>query len=183
MTRADDEKSARAQLGILLFLAGETMFFIGLAGAYLVLRSTEPDLFLHSMQSLNRAAAISSLAILAAGSGSAILANKAAQTASRSQLLTALAAIFLCLIGFLFLDLTPWTGRGVAPNIFFNSYFTLIWAHALHVAAALPVILILFIAALRGRLFPVHTRCLGIYWHFLLLIGLLQFCLIHLTTT
>jgi cytochrome c oxidase subunit III len=69
---------------------------------------------------------------------------------------------------------------GPFKNIFYACYFTLTGVHGLHVIAGMIPLLILCIAALRGKTFAAHTEYVGLYWYFVDLVWLFLFPLLYL---
>jgi heme/copper-type cytochrome/quinol oxidase subunit 3 len=147
-----------ARLGLWLFLAADSMFFLGLIGAILVLRSGQPEVFSAGAAALSKPAMALSAILLLAGSAAMRLRN-----ARFSLTLT-----FLTAAGFLIVTIHNLPTKPM--DAFHACYFTLTIVHALHILAAMIAILLL----LPGSL-PAHTQSIGIYWHFLVLLWILLF--------
>jgi len=92
---------APGKLGIWLFLASEIMFFIGLLGTYIVLRSGSPHMFQAQGQTLNKALAGINTLVLIFSSLTMALAVDAAQKANRGRLIAFLGLTVLMAFGFI----------------------------------------------------------------------------------
>ena len=148
-----------ARLGALaIFLAADSMFFLGLIGAFMVLRSSQPDVFSAGAAALSKPTMALSAILLLAGSAATRLRN------SRLSLILT----FLAAAGFLIVTIHNLPTKPM--DAFHACYFTLTIVHALHILAAMIAILLL----LPGNL-PAHTQSIGIYWHFLVLLWILLF--------
>jgi cytochrome c oxidase subunit III len=178
-------ESQSAKLGVWLFIAADSMFFLGLVGAYLVLRSGQPEIF--TAGALSKSLAVMEGALLLIGS--AAIAT-AAICNCRYRLIAALAVSLLAAIGFMAVSAgqiarpsgPPLNGGG-PMDAFHACYFTLWTAHALNVLAAMIAILILLVQAIRGKILPAQTQLVAIYWHFLVLLWILLFPILFLTGT
>jgi cytochrome c oxidase subunit 3 len=178
-------KSQSARLGVWLFIAADSMFFLGLIGAYIVLRSGQPENF--ATGALSRPLAMTEGAFLLIGSAAIAIAAKCS---CRHRLIAALAVAFLVAIGFMAVSAgqiarpsgPPLNGGG-PMDAFHACYFTLWTAHALNVLAAMIAILILLFQAIRGKILPAQTQLVAIYWHFLVLLWILLFPILFLTGT
>lgn len=89
------------KVGIWLFLASEIMFFIGILGSYIVIRSGWPMLFEQQGKSLNKLLAGINTLVLIFSSLTMALAVDAAKKADRKRLITCLALTFLCACTFM----------------------------------------------------------------------------------
>ena len=92
---------APGKLGIWLFLASEIMFFIGLLGTYIVLRSGSPHMFQFQGQTLNKTLAGINTLVLIFSSLTMALAVDAAQKANRGRLIAFLGLTVLMAFGFI----------------------------------------------------------------------------------
>ena len=84
------------KVAIWLFLASEIMFFIGILGAYIVLRSGWPAMFEQQGKTLSKTLAGINTLVLIFSSLTMALAVDAAQKRNRKRLITFLWATFLC---------------------------------------------------------------------------------------
>jgi cytochrome c oxidase subunit 3 len=92
---------APGKLAIWLFLASEIMFFIGLLGTYIVLRSGSPKMFEMQGATLNKALAGVNTLVLIFSSLTMALAVDAAQKANRGRLILMLGITVLMAFGFM----------------------------------------------------------------------------------
>jgi len=91
------------KVGIWLFLASEIMFFIGLLGTYIVLRSGSPHMFQFQGQTLSKGLAGINTLVLIFSSLTMALAVDAAQKGNRPRLIGCLIITLLCACGFMFI--------------------------------------------------------------------------------
>jgi cytochrome c oxidase subunit III len=102
---------APGKLGIWLFLASEIMFFIGLLGTYIVLRSGSPHMFQAQGQTLNKALAGINTLVLIFSSLTMALAVDAAQKANRGRLMAMLGLTVLMAFGFMFIKYLEYSDK------------------------------------------------------------------------
>jgi cytochrome c oxidase subunit 3 len=171
-------ESQSAKLGVWLFLAADSMFFLGLIGAYIVLRSGQPEIFTTGALSKPLAAMDAALLLV----GSAAMAT-AARCSCRHRLITALAVTLLAAVGFLIVTATQVEHPTLPMDAFHACYFSLWTVHVVHVIAAAIAILILLVQAMRRKILPAQTQLVAIYWHFLVLLWILLFPILFLTGT
>jgi cytochrome c oxidase subunit 3 len=89
------------KVAIWLFLASEIMFFIGILGSYIVIRSGWPHLFEIQGRTLNKLLAGINTLVLIFSSLTMALAVDSAQKANRPKLVKCLVATFLCALTFM----------------------------------------------------------------------------------
>jgi cytochrome c oxidase subunit III len=89
------------KVGIWLFLASEIMFFIGILGTYIILRSGAPELFAAHAHVLSKTAAGINTLVLIGSSLTVALAVDAAQKGNRTRTAAMLGLTILCAFGFL----------------------------------------------------------------------------------
>jgi len=70
---------------------------------------------------------------------------------------------------------------GPGKNIFYATWFTLTGAHLVHALAGLIAIGILMFLLPRKRASARHVEYVGLYWHFLVLVGIVLFALMYLS--
>jgi heme/copper-type cytochrome/quinol oxidase subunit 3 len=166
-------------LGIGLFIASESLVFLGVVVAYVVFR--EQGLATAKAQlELGRTATFS--ALLFASSGTVALA-----VGRRSRawlgLTAALGAVFLAGQG---LEYARLLGTGLRPGseMFGTTFFTLTGLHALHVLVGLVLLgtLLLAATARTGRLGPAAWEGIGLYWHFVDAVWVVVFSVVYLGT-
>jgi cytochrome c oxidase subunit 3 len=89
------------KVGIWLFLASEIMFFVGILGSYIVIRSGWPHLFEQMGHSLNKLLAGINTLVLIFSSLTMALAVDSAQKGNRPKLIKCLVFTFLCAVTFM----------------------------------------------------------------------------------
>jgi cytochrome c oxidase subunit 3 len=99
------------KVAIWLFLASEIMFFIGILGTYIILRSGEPRIFAEHALTLSKPWAALNTLVLIFSSLTMALAVDAAQKADRKRLIVTLAATFLCACGFMVIKTIEYTAK------------------------------------------------------------------------
>lgn len=95
------EATPPGKIGTWLFLASEIMFFIGVLGSYIVLRSGSPQLFSKHAEALSKTLAGINTLVLIFSSVTMYIAVESAQQRRRGRTVAALAATILCGLGFL----------------------------------------------------------------------------------
>jgi heme/copper-type cytochrome/quinol oxidase subunit 3 len=147
-------------VGIWLFLASETMLFVGLFGAYFVLRNENPLVFAAGPHELSLPRAIVATVMLLLSS-MAMYAAVRSRNISRAKIALLTAAV----LGILFLILTAMEFSSLlssAPhNAFFDCFFTLTGVHAAHVFMGVLAMLVLLPKVPQPAL-----KYLGLYWQF-----------------
>lgn len=89
------------KVAIWLFLASEIMFFIGILGSYIILRSGAPVLFAEHAASLSKSLAAVNTLVLIFSSLTVALAVDAAQKGNRTRTAVCLAITLVCAFGFM----------------------------------------------------------------------------------
>jgi len=164
-------------IGIWLFLASETMLFVGLFGAYFVLSNENPLVFAQGQAELKFATAAFATAVLMF---SGIAMQFAVSGRRIALLLSALAGlVFLQIAKIEYSELfhSPpevtsiiistgrmgFSGPSTNPhnNAFFDCFFTLTGVHAAHVLMGVIVMLILL-----PKMPQPAIRYLAMYWQF-----------------
>ena len=140
---------APGKLAIWLFLATEIMFFIGLLGTYIVLRSGSPALFESHGMMLNKWLAGLNTLVLIFSSLTMALSVDAAQKGDRKRFVACLAITILMAFGFMIIKAIEYTDKFThhivpGPNFrweglypkpaeqFYSLYFAMTGLHALH---------------------------------------------------
>jgi heme/copper-type cytochrome/quinol oxidase subunit 3 len=177
-----------ATLGMLVFLAAETMLFAGLVAAFLVLRlgaQVWPPPFQPRLPI--EVTGINSLVLLASGV-TMTRALRAVRRGAQSGLVTALSqtvllgAIFLAVQGYEWIRLVHF-GLTVSSGAYGSTFYTLIGTHGVHVLAAAAVLLVILIKAKRGRFSPhQHTavRVSGMFWYYVVGLWPILYTLVYL---
>jgi cytochrome c oxidase subunit 3 len=97
------------KIAIWLFLASEVMFFIGILGSYIILRSGEPALFAEHGLVLSKPWAALNTLVLIGSSLTMALAVDAAQKNNRKRLTLMLGITLLCAFGFMVIKTIEYT--------------------------------------------------------------------------
>ncbi|CAN5672014.1 hypothetical protein BH09PLA1_BH09PLA1_28910 [soil metagenome] len=95
------DPTAPGKIAIWLFLASEVMFFIGILGTYIVLRSGSPDLFSRHAAILSKVLAGANTIVLILSSVTMYIAVDAAHKGDRKKVLVGLLITFLCACTFM----------------------------------------------------------------------------------
>jgi cytochrome c oxidase subunit 3 len=189
------------------FLATEIMLFGGLFTTYSVYRSWYPEAFANGSSHLNVTLGGINTAVLIGSSLTMALAVHAAQTGHRSRIVLFIA--LTALLGSAFLGIKAyeyyvdyreylipgfrfhpeeWVRAGIANHaqhvmLFFFLYFCMTGLHALHMVIGLTFLLVVGIAAHRGRFSPEHyspVELMGLYWHFVDVVWIFLLPLLYL---
>jgi len=99
------------KIAIWLFLASEVMFFIGILGSYIILRSGEPALFAEHGLVLSKPWAALNTLVLIGSSLTMALAVDAAQKNNRKRLTLMLGITLLCAFGFMVIKTIEYTDK------------------------------------------------------------------------
>jgi cytochrome c oxidase subunit 3 len=99
------------KIGIWLFLASEIMFFIGILGTYIILRTGNPEMFASHAHVLSKAWAGVNTIVLIFSSLTVALAVDAAQKGNARRTAAMLAATILCAGGFLVIKYIEYTDK------------------------------------------------------------------------
>jgi heme/copper-type cytochrome/quinol oxidase subunit 3 len=162
-------------VGMIVFIASESVFFLALVVAYIANRDAGlPDARAHL--ELGRTAIFS--VALFASSGTMALA------ASRRDLrwviaTAALGVVFLVGQGTEYLRLLR-DGVGPGSALFGTTFFTLTGLHGLHVLVGLVALSALALAARRRRLSRVAWEGVSLYWHFVDVVWVVVFSVVYL---
>jgi heme/copper-type cytochrome/quinol oxidase subunit 3 len=164
-------------LGVAMFIASESIFFLAIVSVFVALRSGSVEIARRELDI--DLTAIFSL-FLWASSGTVILAER-----RRSRLWLAVTALFgaVFIVGQGF-EYARLLGSGIAPRtgLFGTTFFTLTGLHGLHVLVGLAALATLFlIATLRPRDLS-RTAWEGVswYWHFVDAVWVVVFSVVYL---
>lgn len=187
-----------ARLGVVLFLASESLLFAGLFALYAAYHQKYPQGFLEGVRHDLRWDGSANTAILLISSACAaaalpLLARDRGRGAARLLLVTVcLGACFLGLKGYEYADHLHegigWGGRGAfyrthhTPGLpqFFDLYWLMTGLHALHVLAGMTWMGIASWLARRGRRAFDHVELATMYWHFVDLVWVFLWPLFYL---
>ena len=99
------------KIGIWLFLASEIMFFIGILGTYIILRSGSPDLFASHAHVLSKSWAGVNTLVLILSSLTVALAVDASAKGDRKRTVLMLGITLVCAFGFLVIKYIEYTDK------------------------------------------------------------------------
>ncbi|MBC8108438.1 MAG: heme-copper oxidase subunit III [Anaerolineae bacterium] len=105
------DPTAPGKIAIWLFLASEIMFFIGVLGTYIVLRSGSPDLFSRHAAILSKVLAGTNTIVLILSSVTMYIAVDAAHKGDRKKVLIGLLVTFLCACAFMGIKTVEYTDK------------------------------------------------------------------------
>jgi len=175
-------------LAVLFFIGAEVMFFAGLISAFFVLRLAAPvwppplqPRLPVGVTGVNTLVLItSSGAMIAAGRARARGAGRA--VARRLALTAALGTLFLAIQGYEWVRLLGF-GLAASSGTYGAAFYTLIGAHAAHVAGALIWLTVMTIPISHGGLRHERTAALkacAMYWHFVVALWPILYVTVYL---
>jgi len=169
----------RNLLGVVVFIASESVFFLAIVLAYIAYRDSGLATARANLD-VGRTA-IFSLALFAS-SGTMVLAARARSGAWLAATML-LGAIFLIGQGSEYARLLA-EGIGPGSALFGTTFFTLTGLHGLHVLAGLVALAALFAANLgRARAVSlVAWEAVSLYWHFVDAVWVVVFSVVYLGT-
>jgi cytochrome c oxidase subunit 3 len=197
---AEQQKDA-STLGMWVFLITEVMFFGGMFLAYMVYRSTYPEVFGLASRTLSAPIGAVNTAVLLCSSLTMALGVRAAQLGARRPLVMLLIATMLLGGVFLGVKAYEWhhkaeehhvpgpgfhlegTEQQGTAQLFYSLYFGMTGLHALHMIVGIGIMAILTWQAHRGRFGPAYYTPVdvgGLYWHFVDVIWIFLFPLLYL---
>lgn len=179
----------RALLGLLVFLGTEVMFFGGLISTFLILRASSVSWPPPGQPRLPVAeTALNTLFLLASGF-TMLLAMKAIRQDRKSSSIRWLSAT--ALLGSLFLAIqgSEWLrlvrfGLTFTSSTYGGTFYALIGCHGLHMLAALMVLLLVLIKAVRNAYSAAEHSGLAlcsVYWYFVVGIWPVLYLLVYLS--
>src|SRR5688500_14649228 len=124
------DPTAPGKVGIWLFLASEIMFFIGILGSYIILRSGSPHLFAEHAAVLSKIAAGVNTLVLIFSSLTMALAVDAAQKGDRKRLTLCLLITLLCAAAFMGIKYYEYTDKLGRPGTHMEGHQTLVYTDA-----------------------------------------------------
>ena len=169
----------RTILGVAIFIASESVFFLAIVLAYVAYRDAGLATAKANLD-IGRTA-IFSIALFAS-SATMVLAVRA-RSARWLAATMALGAIFLVGQGSEYARLL---GEGIGPGsaLFGTTFFTLTGLHGLHVLAGLVALAALFTASRRRAraVGPMAWEAVGLYWHFVDAVWVVVFSVVYIGT-
>ena len=177
----------RGKFAIWLFLATEVMFFSGLIGAYIVLRSASAS-WPNPQERLAVDITAVNTFILITSSWLMVKALFAAKAGDRAGLLKWLAATILggsVFVGVQVYEYFELVKHGALPNvdIFWSTFYVMTGFHGTHVIVGVIWLIAVWFKALRGgysKEDPLGVELAGLYWHFVDLVWVLLFTIVYL---
>lgn len=174
------------KLAMWLFLCSEVMFFSGLLGAYITLRTGDPSRFEASQKHLHDhvwLAAINTLLLIASSFTMAMAVQRGQQKQTGAQRMFLLMTAGLGII-FLLNKVYEYSthikvGQVPGTDIFFSFYYSLTGVHGFHILAGVIPILGLWHYAGKQDVSK-ETEMVGLYWHFVDLVWIFLFPLLYL---
>jgi cytochrome c oxidase subunit III len=172
-------------LGMLLFIASETMLFGAFFTAYFFIRVSGSEPWPLPPFHLPVFVAGVNTAILVTSSFSMHWALQSIKRGNRSGLQAGLVLTFLMGLTFLLTQVTEYARVGFAPHdgAFGTIFFCLTGLHGAHVFVGLTILLFVTIRAFRGHFSPEHHHGVeigGIYWHFVDIMWIVVYSTIYI---
>ena len=181
---------SNGKIGIWLFLASEVMFFTGLIGAYIVLRSGQTTWALPTdanyplnipLTALNTFFLICSSVTLVAAL-QAIQAGKRSLGTAMLALTTVIGALFVSVQAFEYYEL--WQhGTRPSTDLFGSCFYAMTGFHGFHVFLGVIALAVLTCMSAAGKFSPKNNATVeltGLYWHFVDLVWILLFAIVYL---
>ena len=177
----------RGKFAIWLFLATEVMFFSGLIGAYIVLR-TSSAAWPNPHQRLSVYITAFNTFVLITSSWLMVKALFAAKRGDRGGILRWLGATILggsLFVGIQVYEYIELVKHGSVPNvdIFWSTFYIMTGFHGSHVVVGVIWLACVWFGALRGRYTAKNhlgVELAGLYWHFVDLVWVLLFTIVYL---
>lgn len=178
---------SNAQLGVLIFIAFETMIFAGLTTAYWVLRSGSFAWPPPNLPRLPLAVTAVNTVVLTFSVFTMSRAVKAIRTGSQPGLGSALVATTVLGVGFLAIQGSEWVrlihqGLTLSSGSYGATFYTLIGLHAAHVVGAVIWLLAVLVIAQRGGY--AANRHAGVtlcatYWYYVCALWVVLFAVVY----
>ena len=177
----------RGKFAIWLFLATEVMFFSGLIGAYIVLRSAAKS-WPNPQERLAVDITALNTFILITSSWLMVKALFAAHRGDRGGILRWLAATIVggsIFVGIQVYEYIELIHHGSVPkvDIFWSTFYIMTGFHGTHVVVGVIWLILVWFKTLRGGYSQrdhVGIELAGLYWHFVDLVWVLLFTIVYL---
>lgn len=179
---------SNARLAMVVLIAGESMLFAGLIGAFLVFRLAARDWPPPGLPRLPVGMTALNSLVLFASVGPMWRALRAVRRDAARQLergllvTTLLGALFLLIQGVEWVRLVR-HGLTLASGTYGSVFYVLIGCHGAHVLAAIVWLTVTTVLARRGRFTAAHHAGLemcGIYWYYVCALWVILFPLVYL---
>jgi len=170
-----------------LFLASEVMFFAGLIGAYIVLRSGASEWPVLS-EILNVPLVAGNTFILIVSSVTMVRAFAAIEDGNPQgmrRMLIATAALGTIFLSIQAVEWSALLSEGTTPStsVFGSIFFTLTGFHGLHVLGGVLTLVVVIVKAFRGAFTQAShggVELMGLYWHFVDVVWIFLFTILYL---
>ncbi len=177
----------RGKFAIWLFLATEVMFFTGLIGSYVVIRTGAPTWPDPSSRLAVDLTAFNTF-VLIVSSYFVVRSLQAIQKGNRGALLKWLGLAILFgsfFVGVQVYEYIHLVHEGSTPNVdlFWSTFYAMTGFHGMHVIVGVIWLICVWIAAARGKYSAenhVRVELAGLYWHFVDLVWVLLFTIVYL---
>ena len=177
----------RGKFAIWLFLATEVMFFSGLIGAYIVLRTASAS-WPNPQERLAVDITAFNTFVLITSSWLMVKALFAAKRGDRAGILRWLGVTILggsLFVGIQVYEYFELVKHGNVPNvdIFWSTFYIMTGFHGSHVVVGVIWLACVWFGALRGRYTAKNhlgVELAGLYWHFVDLVWVLLFTIVYL---
>ena len=177
----------RGKFAMWLFLATEVMFFTGLIGTYLIIRTGAPA-WPNPEQRLAVGITAFNTFVLITSSWTVVNGLQAIQKGDKGGLVKWFGvsiiggALFVGIQVFEYIELFH---AGSLPNVdlFWSTFYTCTGFHGMHVVVGVIWLIYVWINAIRGEYTAqnhVRVEYAGLYWHFVDLVWVLLFTIIYL---
>ncbi|MCL2394614.1 MAG: heme-copper oxidase subunit III [Acidimicrobiaceae bacterium] len=175
-----DYRPAMLNVGVIVWLASELMFFSGLFAAFFALRAATPIWPPHG-DTLDVTPVLIATLFLVISSGTMQYAVKAAMKGDKVGFLGWIALTFA--LGALFdgMQMSDWAGRPfpIDQNAYTSCFYVLTGFHALHVLGGLFGMVLMAIRVKKTKNFGHRTapavEMLSYYWHFVDVVWIVMF--------
>lgn len=177
----------RGKFAIWLFLGTEIMFFTGLIGTYLVLRTGTPE-WPNPAHRLAVGITAFNTFVLICSSATVVQGLLCMQKDDRAGFMKwwGLSIFFgAFFVGVQVYEYIHLYDHGMTPNqdLFWSTFYAMTGFHGLHVVVGVIWLFAVWIAAMRGKYDAknnVGIELAGLYWHFVDLVWVLLFTLVYL---
>tara|TARA_Y100001968_G_scaffold332953_1_gene393244 strand:+ start:1778 stop:2350 length:573 start_codon:yes stop_codon:yes gene_type:complete len=171
------------RLAVWWVIASEIVIFGGLLAGYLMHRLGHPEWVAHAANTNVWIGAFNTFVLLTS-SLSAVLAHAAAEKGNGPKAANLLLATTFGGLIFVIVKSYEWTyeishGMTITANGFWAFYYVAAGLHALHVVAGMVIMIIISVAARKGRELQ-RVELIGIYWHFVDLVWIFLFPLLYI---